>query len=57
MNGGNKVDLVQVEMGYQKGGCGMTRWDSESNKNAHEKCVLGVKSHIWRNITKYEVTD
>ena len=37
-----------MEMSYLKGGCGVTRWDGESNESVYETsslrtCATGVK--------------
>ncbi len=31
-----------MEMSYQRGACGVTRWEGESNESVFERCVMGA---------------
>ncbi len=34
-----------VEMNYQRGACGVTRWDGESNESVYERCGMGSQAN------------
>ncbi len=36
--------VCAVEMSYMRGGCGVTRWEGESNESKYERCSMVASS-------------